>query len=110
MNLNKKLYKREITKNKILSGSGHKTHYTNRDIDPRTQSTNFLCNCGIRCANLFSENQKQEIFKKYNSLKSHSQQYSLLKSLVIPSEKQRKVRQKFDYFLEVSEIGNEVIL
>jgi len=28
MNLNKKPYKREIIKNKILSGSGHKTHYT----------------------------------------------------------------------------------
>jgi hypothetical protein len=72
MNSNKKVYKREIIKNKILSGSGHKTHYTNKDIEPRRQSTNVLCNCDIKCANLFSENQKQEIFNRYNSLKSHS--------------------------------------
>ncbi len=55
MNSNKKVYKREIIKNKILSGSGHKTHYTNKDIEPRRQSTNVLCNCDIKCANLFSE-------------------------------------------------------
>jgi hypothetical protein len=29
---------------------------------------------------------------------------------VIPSEKQRKLRQRFEYFLEMSEIGNQVNL
>ncbi len=31
----------------------------------------------------FSDQQKQEIFNRYNSFKSHDQQYVFLKSLVI---------------------------
>jgi hypothetical protein len=112
MNSIKKVYKREGIKNQILSGSGHKTHYTNKEIEPRKQLTTVLCSCEIKCANLFSETQKQEIFKRYNSLKSHSEQYLLLKSLVIPSEKEKKIRQKFDYYLEVNDndMENEVYL
>jgi hypothetical protein len=46
----KKVNKREKTKRKIISGSGHQTHYTNRRIEPKRQTIN-LCNCAIKCVN-----------------------------------------------------------
>ncbi len=45
--------------------------------------------------NLFTENQLQDIFNRFNSMKSYSEQYLFLKSLVIPSIKETKVRQKY---------------
>ncbi len=55
----KKVNKREKTKRKIISGSGHQIHYTNRRIESKRQTIN-LCNCVIKCVNLFTENQLKE--------------------------------------------------
>ena len=41
-------------------------------------------------------------------MKTHEQQYLYLQKLVVKSENQPKVRQKFNYYFEVNEIGNEV--
>ena len=57
---------------------------------------------------LFTNEQKLQVFKQYNSLKTHEQQYLYLQKLVVKSENQPKVRQKFDYYFEVNEIGNDV--
>jgi hypothetical protein len=95
MNSFKNKSKRESTKNKILSGSGHETHYSKKFIEQRKQSINTSCNCGIKWMNLFTENQLQDIFNRFNSMKSYSEQYLFLKSLVIPSIKETKVRQKY---------------
>jgi hypothetical protein len=108
MNSKKKLKKREITKNKIISGKGHKCHYNDKYIGPRIQSTNTLCKCQPKCENLFTDNQKLEIFNRYNSLNTHDEQYLLLQSLVIPSKNQPKLRQKFDYFIEAKDNENQV--
>ncbi len=43
----KKVSKKEETKRKIISGSGHQTHYTNIRIEPKRQTIN-LCNCAIK--------------------------------------------------------------
>jgi hypothetical protein len=40
----KKVSKKEETKRKIISGSRHQTHYTNKRIEPKRQTIN-LCNC-----------------------------------------------------------------
>jgi hypothetical protein len=40
MNSFKNKCKRESTKNKILSGSGHETHYSKKFIEQRKQSIN----------------------------------------------------------------------
>jgi hypothetical protein len=51
----KKVSKKEETKLKIISGSGHQTHYTNSRIEPKRYAIN-LCNCAIKCVN-FIQNQ-----------------------------------------------------
>jgi hypothetical protein len=63
MNSFKNKCKRESTKNKIVSGSGsgHETHYSEKFIEQRKQSINTSCNCDIKCMNLFTESQLQDI-------------------------------------------------
>ena len=90
MSTKRKVYEREKTKIKILKGSGHKAYNSNKYIEPRSQSIDIQCNCEIKCSNLFSVNQKQELFKQYNSLRSHEEQHLFLKSLVMPSTNSRK--------------------
>jgi len=46
----KKVNKREKTKRKIISESGHQTHYKNRRIEPKRQTINL---CKLYC-NLLS--------------------------------------------------------
>jgi hypothetical protein len=60
MNSFKNKCKRESTKNKIISGSGHERHYSKKLIE-RKQSINTSCNCDIKCMNLFTESQLQHI-------------------------------------------------
>ncbi len=69
MNSFKNKCKRESTKNKILSDSGHETHYSKKFIEQRKQSINTSCNCCIKCMNLFTESQLQDIFNRFNSIK-----------------------------------------
>jgi hypothetical protein len=59
--------KKEETKRKIISGSGHQTHYTNRRIEPKRQTINS-CNCAIKYVNLFTQNQLKQIFDRFYSL------------------------------------------
>ena len=61
MNSFKNKCKRESAKNKILSGSGHETHYSKKFIEQRKHSINIWCNCDIKCMNLFTESQLQDI-------------------------------------------------
>ncbi len=63
MNSFKNKCKRESTKNKILSGSGHETHYSKKFIEQRKQSINTSCNCGIKRMNLLTENQFKHKFQ-----------------------------------------------
>jgi uncharacterized protein YueI len=102
-----KVNKKEETKRNIISGSERQTHYTNRRIEPKRQKIN-LCNCAIKCVNLFTENQLKEIFDRFYSLKTHNEQNLFLNLLVTHSERVTKIRQQFDYHLEVNIIGNEV--
>jgi hypothetical protein len=104
----KKFNKRELIKNKIIKGSGRQTHYNEKYIEPKTQKINTLCNCEIKCANLFTEFELKDVFNRYYSLKSHNEQHLFSKSLVIPSKKEIKIRHNFDYFIEVINDGNEV--
>jgi hypothetical protein len=70
--------KRERIKSCILKGRPTILHYSNKIKPARVQSINFNCNWGIKCETLFSEEQKQELFNRYNSFKSHEQQYLFL--------------------------------
>jgi hypothetical protein len=54
------------------------------------QTLVFNCFCEKKCSNLLTESQKIEVFNRYNSLKSHSEQYLFLKSLVIPDNNSDK--------------------
>jgi hypothetical protein len=71
MNSFKNKCKRESTKNKIvsISGSGHEIRYSKKFIEQRKQSINTSCNCSIKCMNLFTESQLQDIFNRFNSIK-----------------------------------------
>ncbi len=51
------------------SGSGHETRYSKKFIEQRKQSINTSCKCGIKCMNLFTESQLQDIFNRFNSIK-----------------------------------------
>ena len=106
----KKGAKSERIKSCILKGRATISHYSNKIIAARIQIINFDCNCDIKCAALFSEEQKQEFFNHYNSLKSHEQQYLFLKSMVIPvnNNSNDKKNQKFEYFIETKCEKNEV--
>ena len=68
---NKQNYKCERTKCKIISGSGHQTHCSNKYIEPSKQLIDISCNCEVKCASLFTNKQKLQVFKQYNSLKTH---------------------------------------
>jgi hypothetical protein len=60
----KKFNKRELIKNKIIKESGQQTHYSGKYIEPKTQKMNTLCNCEIKCANLFTELQLKDAFNR----------------------------------------------
>jgi hypothetical protein len=106
--ISKKVYKKELIKNKILKGSGHQTHNSEKYIESKKQRIDILCNFEIKCENLFTEIQLRDVFNRYYSLKSHNEQHLFLKSLVIPSKKETKIRQNFNYFIEVINNENEV--
>ncbi len=102
--------KKEIIKKDILKGREHVTHYSEKIIPARKSNLIFDCNCKVKCNNLLSDNQKIQVFKNYNELDSHSKQYLLLRSLIIPVGKPDNKIQKFEYFIETKSEENAVTI
>jgi len=90
-----------------LKGRQHFAHRSGKVIPSRKQTLIFDCFCEIKCSNLLNENQKIEVFKRYNDLQSHKEQYLYLKSLVIPVDNNNKIK-KFEYFIEAKSEENSV--
>jgi hypothetical protein len=101
----RKMCRKDEIKSAIIKGKEHKTHKSNKIIPERIQKVNFICKCKENCSLLFTDDEKKSIFKRYNSLSTHHEQYELLKGLVIPKNKYVK-RQQFNYFIEVSNDNN----
>jgi len=91
-----------------LSGKEHLTHYSNKLIPEKRQVLEFDCKCEIKCASVFSNDQKIDLFKRYYSLKSHAEKYLFLKNLVIPNNNKVLKRKKFDYYIETFDNVNKV--
>lgn len=109
MDKNHKVNKTLLIKSKILSGREHYTHISKKYVPSRQQIVNFHCSCELQCAQLFTDEEKKEIFTNYYSLKSHNEQHSFLKSLVIPENNKTK-KKIFKYFLETTKSGTNVKL
>jgi hypothetical protein len=108
MSSNRNIYKRERIKNDILKGKQHLAHYSDKLMPARVQKSFFECDCPTKCSSILTDNQKKEVFERYNSLKSHSEQYLFLKTVVIPINSNDKKRREFHYFIEYKSNENEV--
>ncbi len=104
----KKISKKIQIKAAILEGKQHFAHKSGKIIPARIQTNNIDCSCEIKCKTTLSDEQKRQFFNRYNSLKSHEQQYFFLKSMVIPVTNTGKKIQKFEYFIETQSEKNEV--
>jgi siroheme synthase (precorrin-2 oxidase/ferrochelatase) len=93
----------------IIGGEEHSTHRFNKIISAKKQIIDFNCKCKPKCANVLTNDQKLEVFKRYYSLKSHNEQHLFLKSLLIPLNKANgRKTQKNQYFLESKSDIHEV--
>jgi hypothetical protein len=107
MNKSKKGKKCDKIKSDIIKGKQHFTHKSEKLIIEKKQTLIFDCFCKTKCSNLLTESQKIEVFNRYYALKSDSEQYLFLKSLVIPIYNENK-KSKFDYYIEVKSEEKEV--
>jgi hypothetical protein len=108
MNKLKKGNKCDKIKSDVIKGRQHFAHKSGSLILERKQTLVFNCFCEKKCSNLLTESQKIEVFNRYNNLKSHSEQYLFLKSLVIPDNNIDKKNLKFNYYIEARSEEKEV--